>query len=97
MSKTHTNPTTTRPEEVTEMKQTHELQVGDSVRHYDFTGDDDFRTVFHIEHIKRNLFGVIDLQIMVGVTNYPDLASDHELRQHDIYVGCLPDTGWDSK
>ena len=88
-----------------EIKRADELKVGDRVGHYDELTADwdrdedrnhaDPRTVFHIETYERNLFGVVDLHIMVGVTQHPDLADDHELRQQDIYVGCLPDTGWE--
>ena len=81
----------------TEMKRADELKVGDSVRHYDLTGgDDEFSTVFHIEISQRNIFGVMDLQVMVGLTHYPDLDELHDARHaRDVYVGCLPDTGWE--
>jgi hypothetical protein len=63
----------------------HELKVGDLARPVGLTGDYDFDTVFEVEISERNIFGVIDIQVMVGMTD------------KDIYVGCTPNTCWEVK
>ena len=72
-------------ENLTQIKQADELKVGDIARPIDLTGDYGFDTVSEVEISERNIFGVIDIQVLVGMTN------------KDIYVGCVPSTRWEVK
>jgi len=69
----------------TQIKQADELKVGDIARPIDLTGNYGFDTVSEVEIFENDIFGVINLQVMVGMTD------------KDIYVGCTPDTRWEVK
>jgi hypothetical protein len=65
---------------MTATKTARELKVGDIVRS---PGSDQFDTVFEIEVEQRDIFGIIDYQAFVGLTDL------------DCFVACAPDTPWE--
>ena len=62
-----------------------DLKVGDIARPLGLTCDYEFDTIFEIDFVENNLFGIIETKVHVGLTNL------------DCFVVCPTGTTWEVK
>ena len=71
--------------ETTSTTTTKDLKVGDIARPLGLTCDYEFDTIFEIDFVENNLFGIIEIKAEVGLTNL------------NCFLVCNPDTTWEVK